>query len=60
MNIDKYVLRDIQFLLIKYEGYIDDTGTLSSAWEDKTFSMLCSEYGFNKENLYKGFEDLTC
>ena len=58
-KIDEKVLKDIQFLLIKYLGYMDDIGT-TDAWSNKEFVNMCIKYGFNKGNIYKGFEDMCC
>mgnify|MGYP000857331613 CR=1 FL=1 len=51
-------IKDIQFLLIMYAGYIEDKG--GDYWQDKEFKKIADKYNFNKENLYKGFEHLTC
>ncbi|MDV3426506.1 MAG: hypothetical protein LIR50_04875 [Bacillota bacterium] len=51
-------IKNIQLLLIVYAGYIEDKG--DNCWQDKEFKKIADKYNFNKENLYKGFEHLTC
>jgi len=57
-QIDQEIINDIQYLLNMYEAYIDDIGR--EAWKDEKFVKLTTKYGFTKENLYKGLEDLRC
>lgn len=56
--IDKDTRKDIQFLLIMYIGYIDDTSS-ENPWENEKVIELANKYGFTKENIYKGFEEYT-
>jgi hypothetical protein len=53
-------LKDIQYLLLMYEAYIEDTTSVANAWEEETFKRLCYKYGFTKDNLHKGFDYLFC
>ena len=57
-NLDKDTMQDIQFLLIQYAGYIEDTGR--NAWKDKKFKKIADKYGFTENNIYKGFEYECC
>lgn len=56
--MDRDTLKDIQYLLIMFEGSIEDCG--AEAWDDWDFINLCNKYGFTKDNLHEGFEHLFC
>jgi DNA-binding transcriptional regulator PaaX len=52
------IKKDIQYLLLMYECYIEDMG--GAAWENEKFINLTKKYGFNEDNLHIGFEHLCC
>lgn len=56
--LDKDISKDIQYLLNMLEAYIEDEG--GNAYEDHIFLKLCKKYGFSKDNLHSGFENLWC
>ena len=60
VKLQSNIKTDIQFLLLKWMAYIDDTSTYNSPWENKQFSDMCKKYGFTKENIYDGFEYMFC
>ena len=57
-RVEKEIINDIQYLLNMYEAYIDDMG--GEAWKDEMFIKFATKYGFTKENLHKGLEELHC
>lgn len=54
--MDKQTLKDIQYLLIQYMTYIEDIW--GNAWRDNKFLEMTTKYGFTKENIVIGFEDM--
>lgn len=57
-DLSKDVLKDIQYLLCMFEGYIEDNG--GNAWQDNDFVRLATKYEFDKNDLHRGFEHLFC
>lgn len=45
------ISKDIQYLLFRYECYIEDFG--GDAWEDENFIKFADKYGFTKINLHE-------
>lgn len=58
--MENEILKDVQYLLCMYEAYIEDSTSVSSAWDNDEFKAMCRKYGFTKDNLHEGFEYLFC